>query len=71
MASNIGFRVAIDDFGAGYSSLSYLASFNYNTVKLDRSLLDKIDVDTRQQRIVGSLTQMIHNLTVPYRCGGR
>nr|WP_297350063.1 EAL domain-containing protein [uncultured Glaciecola sp.] len=65
MASNIGFRVAIDDFGAGYSSLSYLASFNYNTVKLDRSLLDKIDVDTRQQRIVGSLTQMIHNLSVP------
>jgi diguanylate cyclase (GGDEF)-like protein len=65
MAANIGFRVAIDDFGAGYSSLSYLASFNYNTVKLDRSLLDKIDVDTRQQRIVGSLTQMIHSLSVP------
>jgi len=65
MATNIGFRVAIDDFGAGYSSLSYLASFNYNTVKLDRSLLDKIDVDTRQQRIVGSLTQMIHSLSVP------
>lgn len=65
MAANIGFRVAIDDFGAGYSSLSYLASFNYNTVKLDRSLLDKIDIDTRQQRIVGSLTQMIHSLSVP------
>jgi diguanylate cyclase (GGDEF)-like protein len=65
MAANMGFRVAIDDFGAGYSSLSYLASFNYNTVKLDRSLLDRIDVDTRQQRIVGSLTQMIHNLSVP------
>lgn len=65
MAASIGFRVAIDDFGAGYSSLSYLASFNYNTVKLDRSLLDKIDVDTRQQRIVGSLTQMIHSFSVP------
>lgn len=65
MAANIGFRVAIDDFGAGYSSLSYLAAFNYDTVKLDRSLLDKIDVDTRQQRIVGSLTQMSHSLSVP------
>lgn len=65
MATSIGFRVAIDDFGAGYSSLSYLASFNYDTVKLDRSLLDKIDVNTRQQRIVGSLTQMIHSLSVP------
>ena len=65
MAASIGFRVAIDDFGAGYSSLSYLASFNYNTVKLDRSLLDKIDVDIRQQRMVGSLTQMIHSFSVP------
>ncbi|MFQ3248562.1 MAG: diguanylate cyclase (GGDEF)-like protein [Glaciecola sp.] len=65
MATEIGFRVAIDDFGAGYSSLSYLAAFKYDTVKLDRSLLDKIDVDTRQQRIVGSLTQMIHSLSVP------
>lgn len=65
MATRIGFRVAIDDFGAGYSSLSYLAAFEYNTVKLDRSLLDKIDVDTRQQRIIGSLTQMIHSLSIP------
>ncbi|MBF7073768.1 bifunctional diguanylate cyclase/phosphodiesterase [Glaciecola sp. MH2013] len=64
-ATELGFRVAIDDFGAGYSSLSYLTAFNYNTVKLDRSLLDKIDVDDRQQRIVGSLTQMIHSLSVP------
>ena len=64
-ATDLGFRVAIDDFGAGYSSLSYLTAFNYNTVKLDRSLLDKIDVDERQQRIVGSLTQMIHSLSVP------
>jgi diguanylate cyclase (GGDEF)-like protein len=65
IATAAGFRIAIDDFGAGYSSLSYLAAFNYNTVKLDRSLLDKIDVDTRQQRIVGSLTQMIHGLSIP------
>ncbi|MFT5541236.1 MAG: diguanylate cyclase (GGDEF)-like protein [Glaciecola sp.] len=65
MAIEMGFRVAIDDFGAGYSSLSYLTAFNYNTVKLDRSLLDKIDVNEHQQRIVGSLTQMIHSLSVP------
>ena len=64
-ANQLGFRVAIDDFGAGYSSLSYLSSFKYDTVKLDRSLLDKIDTDEKQQRIVGSLTQMIHGLSVP------
>jgi diguanylate cyclase (GGDEF)-like protein len=64
-ASSIGFKIAIDDFGAGYSSLSYLTAFPYHTVKLDRSLLNNIDEDKRQQRIVGSLTQMLHGLSVP------
>lgn len=64
-ATEYGFRIAIDDFGAGYSSLSYLTAFPYNTVKLDRSLLNNIDKDSRQQRIVGSLTQMLHGLKVP------
>lgn len=64
-ATDIGFKIAIDDFGAGYSSLSYLTAFHYDTVKLDRSLLNNIDKDKRQQRIVGSLTQMLHGLSVP------
>ncbi len=64
-ATKIGFKIAIDDFGAGYSSLSYLTAFPYDTVKLDRSLLNNIDKDKRQQRIVGSLTQMLHGLSVP------
>lgn len=64
-ATDIGFKIAIDDFGAGYSSLSYLTAFPYDTVKLDRSLLNNIDKDKRQQRIVGSLTQMLHGLSVP------
>jgi diguanylate cyclase (GGDEF)-like protein len=64
-ATAAGFKIAIDDFGAGYSSLSYLTAFRYHTVKLDRSLLNNIDKDSRQQRIVGSLTQMLHGLSVP------
>lgn len=64
-ASDFGFKIAIDDFGAGYSSLSYLTAFPYHTVKLDRSLLNKIEKDNTQQRIVGSLTQMLHSLSVP------
>ncbi|WP_395340083.1 putative bifunctional diguanylate cyclase/phosphodiesterase [Ningiella sp. W23] len=64
-ATGMGFKIAIDDFGAGYSSLSYLTAFPYDTVKLDRSLLTNIDKDKRQQRIVGSLTQMLHGLAVP------
>lgn len=64
-ATKFGFKIAIDDFGAGYSSLSYLTAFPYNTVKLDRSLLNNIDQDPMQQRIIGSLTQLLHGLSVP------
>lgn len=64
-AKERGFNIAIDDFGAGYSSLSYLTIFTYDTVKLDRSLLNNIDKDVRQQRIVGSLASMLNGLSVP------
>ncbi|MEM0910085.1 MAG: EAL domain-containing protein [Pseudomonadota bacterium] len=64
-AKKRGFDIAIDDFGAGYSSLSYLTVFAYDTVKLDRSLLNNIDKDIRQQRIVSSLTSMLKGLSVP------
>lgn len=45
-----GVRIAIDDFGAGYSSLSYLAQFPIDVLKLDGSLIK--GMDTRAGRIV-------------------
>jgi diguanylate cyclase (GGDEF)-like protein/PAS domain S-box-containing protein len=37
--STMGVRIAVDDFGTGHSSLSYLRRFPINTLKLDRSLI--------------------------------
>src|SRR5260370_6502329 len=41
----IGGRISLDDFGNGYSSLSYLHNFPLQKVKIDRSFLEGIDSD--------------------------
>ncbi len=38
----LGVAVALDDFGVGYSSLSYLTAFAFNKVKIDKSFIDRI-----------------------------
>ena len=47
-----GVTVALDDFGVGYSSIGYLRSFAFDTLKLDRSLIANIDRDPHAQRLV-------------------
>jgi EAL domain-containing protein (putative c-di-GMP-specific phosphodiesterase class I) len=38
----LGVAIALDDFGVGYSSLSYLTAFAFNKVKIDKSFIDRI-----------------------------
>ena len=40
-----GVRCAIDDFGIGYSSLSYLQKLSFNTLKIDREFVQNIVVN--------------------------
>lgn len=51
----MGVRFAIDDFGAGYSSLDQLLSLPIDAVKLDLSLIGKLGVDPRQTALVRSI----------------
>ncbi|EIJ81902.1 diguanylate cyclase/phosphodiesterase with PAS/PAC sensor(s) [Bacillus methanolicus PB1] len=60
----LGVKVSIDDFGTGYSSLSYLRNLPINTLKIDRSFVDKLDIDTIDIAIVRAIITMSQGLAV-------
>ncbi len=59
-----GVRIALDDFGIGYSSLSYLRRFPFDTIKIDRSFIQEIVDNTTTYAIVGSLLTLGHSLGI-------
>jgi EAL domain-containing protein (putative c-di-GMP-specific phosphodiesterase class I) len=59
---NRGVAVAIDDFGTGYSSLAYLHRFAVDQVKVDRSFVHDLDLNTRAQTIITAVIAMAHAL---------
>jgi EAL domain-containing protein (putative c-di-GMP-specific phosphodiesterase class I) len=54
----IGVRLAIDDFGAGFSSLGRLEQMPVDILKIDRSFLGRLDTDGRGAAIVGTIIQL-------------
>lgn len=60
--TNIGVKISIDDFGTGYSSLSYLKNLPIHILKIDRSFIQNLDVNTPDFAIVKSIMTMGHGL---------
>lgn len=60
----LGFKTAIDDFGAGYSGLNLLADFRPDIIKLDMHLLRGIDQDTTRQAIVRHCLALFAELNI-------
>jgi diguanylate cyclase (GGDEF)-like protein/PAS domain S-box-containing protein len=57
---DLGVRISVDDFGSGYSSLSFLVGLDADALKIDRSLLD---FDTRRQgSMVAAIAELGHTL---------
>lgn len=53
-------RLAIDDYGTGYSNTSNLLRYNPYVVKIDRSLITGIDSNQKVQKIVSSIVEFLH-----------
>src|SRR5215469_6839451 len=53
-----GFRIAVDDVGAGYNSLAVLAELHPAFAKVDMTIVRNIDSDTRKQRLIELLSHV-------------
>ena len=60
----MGSRISIDDFGTGFSSLSYLKSFPINTLKIDRSFISDITTSPDSAAITRAIIAMAQNLNL-------
>ncbi|MDX1582597.1 MAG: EAL domain-containing protein, partial [Thermoanaerobaculia bacterium] len=60
---DLGVRIAIDDFGSGYSSLSYLRSFPVDTLKIDRLFLDDLE-EGSDAAITSSVISLAHGMNL-------
>ena len=57
-----GIRVAVDDFGIGYSSLAYLETFPIDVLKIDRALINRVTGDTSSVSVVSASIDLGHAL---------
>lgn len=62
MLRRLGYRVAVDDLGAGYAGLASLAALEPEIVKLDMSLIRGIDAHPTKRRVVGAMATLTHEL---------
>jgi diguanylate cyclase (GGDEF)-like protein len=58
----LGVRIHIDDFGTGYSSLSYLQRLPVDAIKIDRSFVRAIEVESRSRHVVQSLVSLARGI---------
>lgn len=59
---NNGIKIAIDDFGSGYSNFSYLINMKIDILKIDGSLIENIDVNINSKVIVQSIVMFAREL---------
>jgi diguanylate cyclase (GGDEF)-like protein len=61
---SMGMQISIDDFGMGYSSLTYLHSLPINTLKIDQSFVRKLPSDKKSFAVVKAIITMAKDLGI-------
>jgi diguanylate cyclase (GGDEF)-like protein/PAS domain S-box-containing protein len=61
---SLGVRISLDDFGVGYASLSYLRSFPFDKIKIDRSFVRDVTTSVESAAIVSAITLLGKHLSV-------
>lgn len=59
---SIGFRIALDDFGSGYSSFAYLTRLRFDTLKIDRCIVKDLAHGPQGRAIVGAILGLARSL---------
>ena len=60
----LGYRIALDDLGAGYAGLTSFAALVPDLVKIDRELVHGIDSNPLRRKLVGSITEVCRDLGI-------
>ncbi|MBA5762894.1 EAL domain-containing protein [Vibrio sp. 404] len=61
---DLGIQIAIDDFGTGYSSLAYLHKLPFDCLKIDRTFINKLDIQNLENSIVAAVINMTQGMKV-------
>ena len=61
---SLGCRIAIDDFGSGYSNFEYLLELNVDYIKIDGSLIKNLDKDMNAQIVVETIVSFAKRLNI-------
>jgi EAL domain-containing protein (putative c-di-GMP-specific phosphodiesterase class I) len=67
---DLGFRIAVDDLGAGYAGLTSFAQLRPDIVKIDMSLIRDVDKEPTKERLVRSLTDLCREMKIQAVCEG-
>lgn len=62
---DIGTTIALDDFGAGYASIAYLRAFEFDVVKVDRSIVERVALNSEAAEMMLAIVALCNALNLP------